>query len=102
MTLYKSGRQAPNRVKLYGKKWRNYRLMFLKENPQCVLCGADAKVVDHIVRHNGDESLFWNTANHQPMCKRCHDSVKQRYENTGRMVGCDEEGLPVDPNHPWA
>jgi 5-methylcytosine-specific restriction protein A len=30
-------------------------------------------VVDHIKPHKGDRGLFWELANHQALCKRCHD-----------------------------
>ena len=32
-----------------------------------------ATVVDHIVPHRGDQKLFWDEANWQPLCKPCHD-----------------------------
>ncbi|RKJ07590.1 HNH endonuclease, partial [Butyricicoccus sp. 1XD8-22] len=34
---------------------------------------TQATVVDHIKPHQGDQSLFWNENNWQPLCKRCHD-----------------------------
>lgn len=59
-----------------------------------------ATVVDHIVPHKGDQTLFWNEANWQPLCKLCHDSLKQKQEH-GKAVGCDVSGLPIDPEHHW-
>ena len=32
-----------------------------------------ATVVDHIIPHKGDQKLFWDTRNWQPLCKPCHD-----------------------------
>lgn len=32
-----------------------------------------ATVVDHIVHHRGDKTLFWDESNWQPLCKKCHD-----------------------------
>jgi 5-methylcytosine-specific restriction endonuclease McrA len=43
-----------------------------------------ATVVDHITPHKGDAALFWDPANWQPLCKRCHDSTKQRLEKGGK------------------
>ncbi|WP_223251991.1 HNH endonuclease signature motif containing protein [Paracoccus mutanolyticus] len=40
----------------------------------CVMCGADATLVDHIKPHRGDKALFWNWNNWQALCT----SVKQR------------------------
>jgi len=34
---------------------------------------SPATVVDHILPHRGDEDLFWDESNWQPLCKRCHD-----------------------------
>lgn len=32
-----------------------------------------ATVVDHIIPHKGDQYLFWDRSNWQPLCKLCHD-----------------------------
>jgi 5-methylcytosine-specific restriction protein A len=58
----------------YGSKWQKAREIFLKENPLCAICERTATVVDHIVPHKGDQFLFWDQANWQPLCKSCHDS----------------------------
>ena len=72
----------------YGYRWQQARAVFLRENPLCCMCLADdvlteATVVDHITPHRGDDSLFWDRANWQPLCKRHHDSDKQSSEKTG-------------------
>ena len=33
-----------------------------------------AAVVDHVLPHRGDWSLFWDESNWQPLCKPCHDA----------------------------
>ncbi len=38
--------------------------------------GAD--VVDHIIPHKGDQSLFWDSSNWQPLCKHHHDQKTAR------------------------
>ena len=30
------------------------------------------------------------------------DLYKQRMERGGTLAGCDESGMPLDPNHHWA
>jgi len=56
-------------------KWQKYRKAYLLQNPFCYMCDdyTLATDVDHIVpvRLGGD---FWNSANHQPLCKSCHYS----------------------------
>ena len=32
-----------------------------------------ATVVDHITPHKGNQQLFWDRNNWQPLCKQCHD-----------------------------
>ena len=39
-----------------------------------------ASVVDHVTPHQGDQRLFWDEANHQSLCKPCHDGDKAREE----------------------
>lgn len=62
----------------YTARWQRYRLTFLAQHPLCAECEragriVPATVVDHVVPHKGDEALFWDHANHRPLCKPCHD-----------------------------
>lgn len=61
-------------------RWRRMRREFLAGNPRCAMCGGAAKVVDHIIPHRGDEALFWDEGNWQPLCMSCH-SAKTLREN---------------------
>ena len=94
-------------ARLYdSRKWRKARLVFLNVNPLCVYCErigriSIATVVDHIKPHKGDEELFWDQDNWQPLCKDCHDSAKAIEESRGYAQGCGVDGVPVDKNHPW-
>jgi 5-methylcytosine-specific restriction endonuclease McrA len=60
-----------------------------------------ATVVDHITPHDGDEVLFWDETNWQSLCKHCHDSVKQKQERSGVLIGSNIDGKPIDPDHHW-
>jgi 5-methylcytosine-specific restriction enzyme A len=87
-------------------RWRKMRAVHLHEHPHCVMClerGWDtpATVVDHRQPHRGDTRLFFDPNNLQSLCKPHHDSNKQREERHGITPGCDEDGNPVDPRHPW-
>ena len=91
---------------LYDHKWRKIRTAFLAEHPLCSMCESRgrteaATVVDHIKPHKGNPSLFYNEANLQPLCKPCHDSHKKRQEQGGGVMGCDTNGIPIDPWHHW-
>lgn len=62
--------------------WRALRQRVLAEQPLCVTCLDGRRMtvatdVDHIARHRGDTSLFWDRANLQALCHACH-SAKTR------------------------
>ena len=95
-----------NRDSLYGRRWRKVRALHLQANPYCVYCKRAGKVtlatvVDHIEPHKGDPGLFWDTNNHQSLCGPHHDATKQREEKRGEVIGCDADGIPLDPLHSW-
>lgn len=104
----------------YGSPWQRYRKGYLQKHTLCVMHQKrglleQAKVVDHIVPHklyeaieSGDaerikaaRKLFWDPDNHQALCEHCHDSHKKRLEMSGREVGCDVNGIPIDAKHHW-
>ena len=71
----------------YGSRWQKARATFLSrpENVLCRMCSERglmvlATVVDHVIPHRGDQALFWDTSNWQPLCRRCHDGRKQADE----------------------
>lgn len=66
----------------YNGEWRKLRAEFLRERPSCAFCGAPAEHVDHKVRHRGEKALLLSWANLQSLCVHCHNSVKQRQEQT--------------------
>ena len=59
-------------------RWRRLRAWHLEQHPACVMCwGADrvmcATDVDHVIPVTGpDDPKFWDTANLQSLCRRCH------------------------------
>ena len=71
-------RQRPSASKRgYNYRWAQARKRYLFDNPLCRSCQGigvikSAEVVDHIVPHKGDEKLFWDRSNWQPLCTTCH------------------------------
>lgn len=61
-------------------RWKRERRAFLREYPACAVCGKPAVVVDHIQPHRGNELLFWDHFNWQPLCWK-HHSAKTLEEN---------------------
>ena len=57
----------------YSHRWQMARKQFLASHPLCVECQRAGKltpatVVDHIQPHRGDQALFWDENNWQPLC----------------------------------
>jgi 5-methylcytosine-specific restriction endonuclease McrA len=93
-------------MSLYNHRWRKERKHYLALNPLCCYCLKQGKVtpatvVDHITPHKGDLNLFWDANNWQPMCKHCHDSVKQSEERGRTRTAYGVDGLPIDPKAHW-
>lgn len=69
--------------KLYDTAaWRLARKQWLQAFSTCCRCPMPATVVDHVVPHRGDLTIFWDRSNWQPMCWRCH-SRKTVFEDGG-------------------
>ena len=69
----------------YDYRWQQQSKIFLRHHPLCVECSKENKVtpancVDHIEPHKGNQSLFWDKNNWQPLCKHHHD-LKTAKEN---------------------
>lgn len=94
-------------AQVYGnRRWRALREWFLRDHATCRLCEETgrttlATVVDHIRPHKGDQTLFWDTANLQALCKPCHDGAKQQLERVGYLRGSRADGVPLDAGHHW-
>lgn len=91
---------------MYSYRWQRARIGWLRKHPLCAECErhgriTQAAVVDHIQVHHGDNDRFWDRNNWQSLCKHCHDAHKQRFEKSGRVLGCTEDGQPIDPTHLW-
>lgn len=57
----------------YTKRWYKARTTFLRSHPLCAQCLREgrttaARVVDHIIPHQGNQQLFWDKGNWQPLC----------------------------------
>jgi len=70
----KRGVESEKSCRFYNsERWRAIRRQQLNADPVCAICGAPATVVDHIIRHRGDKTKFYDVTNLQSLCKRCHD-----------------------------
>ena len=105
----------------YDSRWKKARLRFLAKHPFCETCRKShrktvATVVDHVIPHHLYDAIlskdpaqiatarkrFWDQKNWSAICAPCHDSAKKRLERSGLVVGCDYDGIPLDPGSHWA
>lgn len=73
-------RATANRSMYRTAAWRSLRKLQLEEYPVCKSpgCAHPASVVDHVIPHRGRNDLFFDQANLQSLCKRCHDRKTAR------------------------
>lgn len=87
-----------------NRRWRRIARHQLKIEPLCRFCRDEGRVepaviVDHVVPHNGDITLFW-TGELQSLCRDHHEGKKQRLERRGYDTSVGLDGWPLDPRHP--
>jgi 5-methylcytosine-specific restriction protein A len=91
----------------YGTDWRKLRATMPKT--PCAICGAPwvpGMHLDHIIpRAEGGTDA---PSNLQWVHRRCHsaktagaDGGFGNRKGKGPVKGCDVNGRPLDPNHPW-
>ncbi|MFV0284453.1 MAG: HNH endonuclease [Castellaniella sp.] len=99
-----SGRDADPRrtIPLNSQAWRKLRASVLDREPLCRHCAARgittvATDVDHISGNPSDNSM----GNLQSLCHECHSLKTARDHGKKVYLGCDLNGMPLDPSHPW-
>lgn len=78
-------RRGSARQRGYSSRWDRASKAFLARpgNELCVECLKQDKVVasqctDHIIPHNGNQELFWDENNWQPLCLVCNSRKGNR------------------------
>jgi 5-methylcytosine-specific restriction protein A len=79
--------------RLYDARWRRRSRAWLREPGHQFCVGypkgvhgdrlVAAQLPDHIKAHKGDEELFWDEDNWQPMCRRCNSRKAVAEEGAG-------------------
>ena len=87
--------------------WRRLRHRALvRAGFRCELCRADLRRtgsrVDHIRTRHEAPALQWDLSNLRALCPACDNVRHAEKGRGGRAIGCDENGLPLDPAHPWS
>lgn len=92
--------------------WKRLRLAHLSLSPLCVGCEAmglatPANTVDHVVPINNGGPAFPGHDGLRSYCPACHGAKTARGSEAGAARtrkprrGCNADGTPLDPNHPW-
>ena len=75
---YHTSRVRPQYHSLYNTAWwTRTRKHIINNNPLCSRCSLfgitkAAKDIDHVIPHRGNEQLFYDASNLQPLCRECH------------------------------
>lgn len=81
----------------YTKKWDVEAKAFLKlpANRLCACgCGRRADMVDHKIPHRGDQRLFWDRSNWQPMASTpCHSRKTAKQDGGFGNPGKGDRGV---------
>lgn len=100
----RTGRNADPRrtIALNSSAWQKLRATVLEGEPLCRQCTqyglhTPATDVDHISGDPSDNTLD----NLQPLCHECHSRKTARDHGKQVYGGCDVNGIPLDPEHPW-
>jgi HNH endonuclease len=87
-----------------SREWRRLRARYRKAHPLCRRCGARAEHVDHVIEISTAPERKLDWWNLQALCQSCHNE-KTAADKGGRLMrphgGCDADGMPTDPRHPW-
>lgn len=92
--------------------WARLRRVKLDEQPDCQPCREAgvltlANTVDHVMPINAGGEPFPATTGLTSMCGPCHGAKTARGVEAGAVrttkprKGCDADGNPLDPGHPW-
>lgn len=93
------------------QRWQRLRRLKLRANPLCEYCPGGkltaADTVDH-AQAIADGGAPFEFANLRSCCSPCHGAKTARGPEAGAArttrprKGCNSDGSPLDPAHPWA
>lgn len=84
-------------------EWQKARLTQLARFPFCEHkgCTERAKHVDHVITVKAAPYRRLDPTNLQSLCETHHNQITNSYDRGTIAGACDEDGFPLDPNHPW-
>lgn len=90
----------------YDKQWYKVRAIKLSTNPLCEECTiagrvTPAEMVHHIKPVDEYPDLRLYMDNLMSLCNDCHAAKHSQVPEYKRLKGCDSNGFPTHPDHPW-
>ena len=93
-------------------RWQRLRAAHLRLSPLCIGCDAMGRVVlantvDHVRAISAGGPAFPSHDGLASYCAACHSAKTARGREAGAAKttkprkGCDANGNPLDPRHPW-
>ena len=90
-------------------RWQRLRSLKLKDQPLCEACPGIrlASHVDHVHAISDGGHPFPGLDALRSLCPSCHSAKTARGAEAGAVrsdkprKGCDADGNPLDPAHPW-
>lgn len=89
---------------LDGAAWRKLRAVVLTEQPMCPECRDQGLLVPATeVDHQDNDPSNNSRENLVGLCKPHHSqkTAREMHGHRARPHGCDVDGIPLDPDHPW-
>lgn len=87
---------------LDGAAWRKLRAYVLACEPMCRHCTQQgALTIATDVDHRDNNPSNNELVNLVPLCHECHSRKTARDMGHNVRMGCDVNGMPLDPGHPW-
>ena len=91
-------------ARLNGWTRKEQRAQYLRAHPLCETCQAAGRVaeaveLDHRRPLSQGGTHDWD--NLAGLCKSCHADKTRRELGQKPRGGCDENGMPTAPDHPW-
>jgi 5-methylcytosine-specific restriction endonuclease McrA len=82
-------------------RYRTRKQALLNANYRCAKCNEDLHYtsrahVHHIIATEYAPGLMYDLFNLEVLCRDCHNREHDR-----GSLGCDVNGSPLDPDHPW-
>lgn len=107
------GRRPVSKWPYSTQRWKRLRLAHLDLEPMCRGCDTmgrltRADTVDHVMPINSGGPAFPGHDGLASYCGPCHSAKTARGIEAGAVrttkprKGCNPDGTPLDPKHPWS